>query len=76
MNPLPFDKPQDTSKKSALRGVDTNYMLLPMPNVNTTSKLVNEPVTLLSNNSGMNRNGIWNDTDAIANELDDLIIKF
>ena len=48
MTQLPFKKPvEDSGRKSALRGVDTNYMLLPMPNVNTTSKLVGEPSSLL-----------------------------
>ena len=77
MTPFPFNKPkEDSARKSVLRGVDTNYMMLPLPNVNTTSKFVGEPLTLLPQRTGASKSGLWNDTEAIANELDDLIIKF
>ena len=77
MTPFPYNKPkEDSARKSVLRGVDTNYMMLPLPNVNTTSKLVGEPSTLLPQHSGPSKSGLWTDTEAIANELDDLIIKF
>lgn len=74
ITPLPFNKPIEQSSesrgKSGLRGVETNYMLFPMPRMETKINIMDPPSFDKANHMSAN------ESEAIAIELDDIIKRF
>lgn len=79
---MPFNRPQqeetglhNSNSRDVLRGVETSYMKLPMPQVSSTynaTPIIEAPFRQTTRN----RNEILSDTEAIAEELDQLLHQF
>ena len=84
IKPPPYAKsPRDyenggvSYNQEGLRKVDTKYLKLPLPSMALPSTTVSAPHSdNMTSLRQRNRNMIMSDTEAIAEELDDLLLQF
>lgn len=77
---MPFSKPKgiddEMPQREVLKGIDTKYMKLPEPKLGQVTYTSAGAADGLTPVRVRNRASILNDTEAIAEELDDLLFQF